>query len=93
MGNHYDAPTNDGWNASNSRTGEKHYGPSPQIDPARPCARTGDASGSQARACPRRRQIKIGFLLKTMQEERYQRDKAAFVAKAKALGAACSTTG
>jgi D-xylose transport system substrate-binding protein len=54
---------------------------------------TGDASGSQARACPRRRQIKIGFLLKTMQEERYQRDKAAFVAKAKALGAACSTTG
>jgi D-xylose transport system substrate-binding protein len=31
--------------------------------------------------------IKIGFLLKTMQEERYQRDKAAFLAKAKALGA------
>ena len=31
--------------------------------------------------------IKIGFLLKTMQEERYQRDKAAFIAKAKALGA------
>jgi len=30
---------------------------------------------------------KIGFLLKTMQEERYQRDKAAFLAKAKALGA------
>lgn len=32
-------------------------------------------------------QVKIGFLLKTMQEERYQRDKAAFLAKAKALGA------
>src|ERR1700744_1260227 len=31
--------------------------------------------------------VKIGFLLKTMQEERYQRDKAAFFAKAKALGA------
>src|SRR5271169_4609036 len=31
--------------------------------------------------------IKIGFLLKTMQEERYQRDKAAFLAKANALGA------
>jgi len=31
--------------------------------------------------------IKIGFLLKTMQEERYQRDKAVFLAKAKALGA------
>ena len=31
--------------------------------------------------------IKIGFLLKTMQEERYQRDKAAFHARARALGA------
>src|ERR1700692_4520943 len=31
--------------------------------------------------------IKIGFLLKTMQEERYQRDKAAFVTRAKAMGA------
>jgi len=31
--------------------------------------------------------IKIGFLLKTMQEERYQRDKAAFLARAKALDA------
>jgi D-xylose transport system substrate-binding protein len=31
--------------------------------------------------------VKIGFLLKTMQEERYQRDKAAFLAKAKALRA------
>lgn len=31
--------------------------------------------------------IKIGFLLKTMQEERYQRDKQAFIAKAESLGA------
>ena len=31
--------------------------------------------------------IKIGLLLKTMQEERYQRDKAAFLTRAKALGA------
>ncbi len=31
--------------------------------------------------------IKIGFLLKTMQEERYQRDKAAFEKKAQELGA------
>src|SRR5579863_9200847 len=31
--------------------------------------------------------VKIGFLLKTMQDERYQRDRAAFLAKAKALGA------
>ncbi len=31
--------------------------------------------------------VKIGFLLKTMQEERYQRDKAAFLAKAEELGA------
>jgi len=31
--------------------------------------------------------VKIGFLLKTMQEERYQRDKAAFLAKAEEMGA------
>ena len=31
--------------------------------------------------------VKIGFLLKTMQEERYQQDQAAFIAKAKELGA------
>jgi len=31
--------------------------------------------------------VKIGFILKTMQEERYQRDKAAFIAKAEELGA------
>ncbi len=31
--------------------------------------------------------VRIGFILKTMQEERYQRDKSAFLARAKALGA------
>lgn len=31
--------------------------------------------------------VKIGFMLKTMQEERYQRDKAAFIAKAESMGA------
>jgi D-xylose transport system substrate-binding protein len=31
--------------------------------------------------------VKIGFLLKTMQEERYQRDKKAFIEKAESLGA------
>ncbi len=31
--------------------------------------------------------VKIGFLLKTMQEERYQLDKAAFIRKAEELGA------
>ena len=31
--------------------------------------------------------VKVGFILKTMQEERYQRDKAAFIAKAESLGA------
>lgn len=31
--------------------------------------------------------VKIGFLLKTMQEERYQHDKADFIAKAEAMGA------
>ena len=33
------------------------------------------------------KQVKIGFILKTMQEERYQRDKAAFIAKGEAMGA------
>jgi D-xylose transport system substrate-binding protein len=33
------------------------------------------------------KKIKVGFLLKTMQEERYQRDKAAFIAKAEEMGA------
>ena len=31
--------------------------------------------------------VRIGFILKTMQEERYQRDRTAFLARAKALGA------
>jgi D-xylose transport system substrate-binding protein len=31
--------------------------------------------------------MKIGFILKTMQEERYQTDKALFIASAEALGA------
>jgi D-xylose transport system substrate-binding protein len=31
--------------------------------------------------------VKIGFILKTMQEERYQKDKAIFTEKAKSLGA------
>ncbi len=31
--------------------------------------------------------VKIGFLLKTMQEERYKRDRAAFITRAEALGA------
>jgi len=39
-------------------------------------------------AAPAKEQgLKIGFLLKTMQEERYQTDKAEFTARAKALGA------
>ena len=32
-------------------------------------------------------EVRIGFLLKTMQEERYQRDRDAFIARAEALGA------
>jgi D-xylose transport system substrate-binding protein len=31
--------------------------------------------------------VKVGFILKTMQEERYQRDKAAFIEKAEEMGA------
>ncbi len=31
--------------------------------------------------------VKVGFLLKTMQEERYQRDKTAFIEKAESMGA------
>ena len=40
-------------------------------------------SAGPALACD----VKIGFLLKTMQEERYKRDRAAFIAKAEELGA------
>ena len=31
--------------------------------------------------------VKIGFLLKTMQEERYQTDKSQFITRAESLGA------
>ena len=31
--------------------------------------------------------VKVGFILKTMQEERYQRDKSAFIEKAESMGA------
>lgn len=31
--------------------------------------------------------VKVGFILKTLQEERYQRDKAAFIEKAESMGA------
>jgi D-xylose transport system substrate-binding protein len=44
------------------------------------------AAGLQTRRAAAADKIKVGFLLKTMQEERYQRDKAAFLAKAKDLG-------
>ena len=40
-----------------------------------------------ALAGPAAAKIKVGFILKTMQEERYQRDKAAFIHKADSMGA------
>lgn len=43
--------------------------------------------GTETTQPPKDEKIKIGFLLKTMQEERYQRDKKAFIEKAEALGA------
>ena len=42
---------------------------------------------TQTQTPPSGDKIKIGFLLKTMQEERYQRDKKAFIEKAESLGA------
>ncbi|MBV9655564.1 MAG: substrate-binding domain-containing protein [Acetobacteraceae bacterium] len=51
---------------------------------------TAAAAAGTVFASPRRASAaatKVGFLLKTMQEERYQRDKADFLAKAQALGA------
>ncbi len=48
------------------------------------CAMVALTLGSQAYGADK---VKIGFLLKTMQEERYQHDKADFTAKAQALGA------
>lgn len=48
----------------------------------------GDKAGTET-AAPKAApdEIKVGFLLKTMQEERYQKDKAAFIAKAESMGA------
>jgi D-xylose transport system substrate-binding protein len=43
--------------------------------------------GTETAQPPKEEKIKVGFLLKTMQEERYQRDKKAFTEKAEALGA------
>lgn len=37
--------------------------------------------------CASAADVKVGFLLKTMQEERYQRDKSAFIKKAESMGA------
>jgi D-xylose transport system substrate-binding protein len=51
---------------------------------------TASAAAAASLLPPRRANAagpKVGFLLKTMQEERYQRDKADFIAKAQALGA------
>ncbi|CAN7758498.1 sugar ABC transporter substrate-binding protein [Mesorhizobium sp. LjNodule214] len=45
------------------------------------------AAGLLAPVVAQAADIKIGFLLKTMEEERYQRDKAAFIKKAESLGA------
>jgi D-xylose transport system substrate-binding protein len=42
---------------------------------------------TQTQTPPSGDKVKIGFLLKTMQEERYQRDKKAFIEKAESLGA------
>lgn len=47
---------------------------------------TGQGTATTTEA-PKDGKVKIGFLLKTMQEERYQRDKKAFIEKAEALGA------
>lgn len=45
------------------------------------------ATGQPTTEAPKNEKVKIGFLLKTMQEERYQRDKKAFIEKAESLGA------
>lgn len=45
------------------------------------------ATQQPATEAPKDEKVKIGFLLKTMQEERYQRDKKAFIEKAESLGA------
>lgn len=46
-----------------------------------------EATGQPTTEAPKNEKVKIGFLLKTMQEERYQRDKKAFIEKAESLGA------
>lgn len=46
-----------------------------------------EAAETGEQAASKDEKIKIGFLLKTMQEERYQRDKQAFIEKAESLGA------
>lgn len=48
---------------------------------------TGEGTATTETPPPKEEKIKIGFLLKTMQEERYQRDKKAFTEKAESLGA------
>jgi D-xylose transport system substrate-binding protein len=47
----------------------------------------GTAATEQPTTEKKDEKVKIGFLLKTMQEERYQRDKKAFIEKAESLGA------
>jgi D-xylose transport system substrate-binding protein len=47
----------------------------------------GTAATEQPTTGTKDEKVKIGFLLKTMQEERYQRDKKAFIEKAESLGA------
>lgn len=55
------------------------------------CAKKEEApagqEGAPTAAQPEPGKVKIGFLLKTMQEERYQKDREAFIAKAESLGA------
>lgn len=53
------------------------------------CQTSGGEEGAAAVESPAAKKgpLKIGFLLKTMQEERYQKDKAYFISKAKSLGA------
>lgn len=65
---------------SASACGKKEEGQTGQTD-------QNGKTGTEATATKDEGKVKVGFLLKTMQEERYQRDKAAFVAKAESMGA------
>ncbi len=47
----------------------------------------GDETATAAETDTKDEKVKVGFLLKTMQEERYKRDRKAFVDKAESLGA------